>query len=251
MKYVLTNWKMYLDRTGEAELFDAVQARLGERFGSGSVPVSVIVCPSFVSLVALHAAMDAGLVRLGAQNCHWESEGPFTGEVSPKTLQGLVDFVLVGHSERRTAGETDEQIAKKVAAAAAAGLTPILLVGEDEPTNAAFEQTNARLTEGLADVDLSRHDVVVVYEPTYAIGAHEAAPTDHIQGVVEQVKDRLAQLGAKQPQVIYGGTVNADNVDELAHLDVLDGVGAGRAALDPDEFLLIVDRVAQATGRRR
>ncbi|MDQ3887060.1 MAG: triose-phosphate isomerase [Actinomycetota bacterium] len=251
MKYVLTNWKMYLDRSREADLFDAVQARLRERFGSGSVPASVIVCPSFVSLVPLHATMDPGLVRLGAQNCHWESEGPFTGEVSPTSLQGLVDFVLVGHSERRAAGETDEQIAKKVAATAAAGLTPILLVGEDEPTDAAFEQTNARLTEGLEGVDLSRHEVVVVYEPTYAIGAHEAAPTDHIEKVVEQVKDRLAELGAEQPRVIYGGTVNADNVDELARLEVLDGVGAGRAALDPDEFLDIVERVAQAGARRR
>ncbi len=251
MKYVLTNWKMYLDRSREADLFDAVQARLRERFGSGSVPISVIVCPSFVSLVPLHATMDPGLVRLGAQNCHWESEGPFTGEVSPTSLQGLVDFVLVGHSERRAAGETDEQIAKKVAATAAAGLTPILLVGEDEPTDAAFEQTNARLTEGLEGVDLSRHEVVVVYEPTYAIGAHEAAPTDHIEKVVEQVKDRLAELGAEQPRVIYGGTVNADNVDELARLEVLDGVGAGRAALDPDEFLDIVERVAQAGARRR
>ena len=250
MKYVLTNWKMYLDRRREADLFDAVQARLHERFGSGAVPVSVIVCPSSVSLVPLHAAMDAGLVRLGAQNCHWESDGPFTGEVSPASLEGLVDFVLVGHSERRAAGETDEQIAKKVAAAAAAGLTPILLVGEDEPTDAAFEQTDARLTEGLAGVELSRHEVVVVYEPTYAIGAHEAAPTDHIQEVVEQVKDRLAELGAQHPKVIYGGTENADNVDELARLDVLDGVGAGRAALDPDEFLHIVDRVAQAAEGR-
>ena len=251
MKYVLTNWKMYLDRSREADLFEAVQARLRDRFGSGSVPVSVIVCPSFVSLVPLHAAMDAGLVRLGAQNCHWEPEGPFTGEVSPVTLRGLVDFVMVGHSERRAAGETDEQIAKKVAAAAGTGMTPILLVGEDEPTDAAFEQTNARLTKGLADLDLSRHEVVIVYEPTYAIGAEEAASTDHIRRVVEQVKDRLAQLGAKQPLVIYGGTVNADNVDELARLEVLDGVGAGRAALDPDEFLEIVDRVAQAAGPRR
>ncbi len=251
MKYVLTNWKMYLDRGREADLFGAVQARLRERFRSESIPVSVIVCPSFVSLVPLHAAMDPGLVRLGAQNCHWEAEGPFTGEVSPTTLQGLVDFVLIGHSERRAAGETDEQIAKKVAGAAAAGLTPILLVGEDEPTDAAFKQTNARLTEGLAGLDLSRHEVIIVYEPTYAIGAHEAASTDHIRGVVEQVKDRLAELGADQPLVIYGGTVTADNVGELAGLELLDGVGAGRAALDPDEFLHIVDRVARAAALRR
>ncbi len=248
MKYVLTNWKMYLDRDREADLFRTVQARLRERFASGTVGVSVILCPSFVSLAPLHAAMDPRLVRLGAQNCHWESEGAFTGEVSPALLRGLVDYVLVGHSERRAAGETDEEIAKKVAAAAAAGLTPILLVGEGEPTERAFELTNARLTEGLGAVDLSRHEVLVVYEPTYATGAQEAAPVDHVRGVVEQLKDRLAELGAEEPQVIYGGTVNADNVDEFARLEVLDGVGAGRAALDPDELLQIVDRVGRAKG---
>ncbi len=246
MKFVLTNWKMYLDRRQEADLISAVQARLRDRFPSGPNSVSVVVCPSFLSLVPLQAQVDPRLVRLGAQSCHWESNGPFTGEVSATMLRGLVDYVLVGHSERRAAGETDEQISKKVAAVAAAGLTPILLVGEDEPTELAFERTNGRLTKGLAGVDVSSHEVVVVYEPTWAIGAREAAPTDHVQGVVEQLKDRLAELGVDEPRVIYGGTVNPDNVDEFARLEVLDGVGAGRAGLDADGFLQIVDRVARA-----
>ena len=246
MKYVLSNWKMYLDRSRAEELLDAVQARLKERFPSGSAAVSVVLCPSFVSLVPLRAAMDPRLVRLGGQDCHWEAEGPFTGEISTSMLRGLVDFVLIGHSERRAAGETDEQIAKKVAAVAAAGLTPILFVGEDEPTEAAFERTDERLTAGLGNVDLLKHQVLIVYEPTWAIGASEAAPADHVHEVTEQLKDRLAELGVREPRVIYGGTVTADNVEQFAALEVLDGVGATRAGLDADEFICIVDRVAGA-----
>ena len=248
MKYVLSNWKMYLDRSRAAELLGTVQARLGDRFPAGPPPVSVILCPSFVSLVPLQAAMDARLLRLGAQDCHWESEGPFTGGTSAAMLRGLVDYVLVGHSERRAAGDTDEQIAKKVAAATGAGLTPILFVGEDEPTEQAYERTEDRLTKGLAEVEPSRDHVLVVYEPTWAIGAEEAAGADHVRDVVEQLKKRLAELGSSEPRVIYGGTVTADNVEEFAELDVLDGVGATRAGLDPDQFMRIVDLVARAGG---
>ena len=248
MKYVLSNWKMYVDRTRAAELLGEVEARLRDRFPSGPAAVSVVLCPSFVSLVPLRAAMDPRLVRLGAQDCHWESEGPFTGEISPTMLRDLVDYVLIGHSERRAAGDTDEQIAKKVAGAVRARLTPILFVGEDEPTEAAIERTDERLTAGLAGVDLARDEVLVVYEPTWAIGASEAAPADHVRGVVEQLKDRLAELGASEPRVIYGGTVTADNVEQFAALEALDGVGATRAGLDPDQFIRIVDRVATAGG---
>ncbi len=247
MKYVLSNWKMYVDRSRAGELLDAVQAGLRDRFPSGPLPVSVVLCPPFVSLAPLRASTDPRLVRLGAQNCHWEAEGPFTGEVSAPMLRGLVDYVMAGHSERRAAGETDEQIGRKVAAVAAAGLTPILFVGEDEPTDAAFERTEERLTRGLAGVEPAEQQVLVVYEPTWAIGATEAAPADHVRGVVEQLKVRLKELGSREPRVIYGGTVNTDNVEAFAALEMLDGVGATRAGLDPNGFLRIVDRVAEAS----
>lgn len=160
MKYVLSNWKMYVGPSRAEELLSAVQARLRERFPSGSTTgVSIVLCPSYVSLVPLRAVMDPRLVRLGAQDCHWESEGPFTGEISPTMLRDLVDYVLIGHSERRAAGDTDEQITRKVAGAARAGLTPILFVGEDEPTEAAIERTDQRLTAGLSGVDLSKDEI--------------------------------------------------------------------------------------------
>ena len=248
MKYVLSNWKMYVDRSRAPGLLDGVQAGLRERFPSGAAPVSVVLCPSYVSLEALHAMLDPSLVRLGAQDCHPEAEGPFTGAVSVPMLRGLVDYVMVGHSERRAAGDTDEEIGRKVSAVAAAGLTPILFVGEDEPTDAAFERTEERLTRGLARVDPAQQELLVVYEPTWAIGAERAAPANHVQGVVEQRKERLADLGAREPRVIYGGTVNADNVETFAALEVLDGVGATRAGLEPGGLLRIVDRVAATAG---
>lgn len=246
MRYVLANWKMYLGRDQAAELLKAAQAGLAERFTVGSEPPTLIVCPPFTSLDPLSALVDRRLVQLGAQNCHWEDEGPYTGEVSPRMLAELVDYVLIGHSERRTAGESDAQVAKKVAAAAEAGLTPILFVGEDEPTSSATDEAERRLERGLSEVDLERRHVLVVYEPTWAIGADRPADSDHVRGVVEQLKDRLGELGLRRPEVIYGGTVNVDNVEQFTGIGVLDGVGATRGSLEASDLLRIVDRVASA-----
>ena len=246
MEYVLSNWKMYVAGQRAAELLEGVQAALAHWSSDGREPPTVIVCPPFVSLAPLQALVDRRLVRLGAQNCHWEAEGPYTGEVSPTMLAGLVEYVLIGHSERRAAGETDEQIAKKMSAAAEAGLTPILFVGEDEPTSGATAETERRLERGLSGLDLDRHQVLVVYEPTWAIGAERPAEPEHVEAVARQLKGRLRELGVGQPKIIYGGTVNADNVDQFAAIEALDGVGATRAGLEASELLRIVDRVAAA-----
>ena len=248
MKYVLTNWKMYVAGSQAADLLRAVQDGLEQRLGADGGLPRVIVCPPFVSLAPLQAMVDRRLVRLGAQNCHWEESGPYTGEVSPTMLAGLVDYVLIGHSERRAVGETDDQVARKVAAAAETGLTPILFVGEDEPSSGAADDTERRLESGLAGVDLGRRHAVIVYEPTWAIGADRPAEAGHVQEIVARLKDKLAGLGAERPEVIYGGTINAENVDRYAGIGVLDGVGATRAGLDARELLCIVDQVAAAAG---
>lgn len=246
MRYVLANWKMYLGGEQAEELLQTAQAGLRERFPIGTEPPTLIVCPPFTSLAPLSALVDRRLVQLGAQNCHWEPEGPYTGEVSPRMLAGLVDYVLIGHSERRAAGESDDQIAKKVAAAAEEGLTPILFVGEDEPTSGALDEAERRLERGLGEVDLGRRHVLVVYEPTWAIGSDRPADSPHVRGVVEQLKHRLGELGAKRPEIIYGGTVNVDNVEQFTGIEVLDGVGATRGSLEASELLRIVERVASA-----
>lgn len=249
MRYVLSSWKMYPTLDQAQASFQAIQLGLQERAERGTVLPRVILCPPFLSLVPFAARVDRRIVSLGAQNCHWEAEGPYTGEISPRMLQGLVEYVLVGHSERRAAGETDEQVGWKVAAVARHGLTPILLVGEDHPGEDAILTSERRLRQGLSGVDVSGQPVLVVYEPTWAIGTEETASTSHVDRSVTYLKGVLADMGATEPEILYGGSVNEDNVDALARLDVLDGVGAGRASLDADQFLRLIDQVARSMGR--
>ncbi|MGH3889738.1 MAG: triose-phosphate isomerase family protein [Pseudonocardiaceae bacterium] len=244
MKYLLANWKMHTTVEQAVTLLQAIQQGLRERASGGQQLPSVIVCPPFVSLVPLRAVVDERLVRLGAQNCHWEKEGPHTGEISPVMLTGLAQYVLVGHSERRAASESHEQIARKVAAAVEAGLIPILLVGEDEPGAGARSQTEHRLRHGISRIDLGQQAVLVVYEPAWAIGADRAADAEYVREMVTGLKDLLRRLGARDPEVLYGGTVKKENIEQFARLDVLDGVGATRASLDSQEFLAMIDRMA-------
>ena len=133
MTYLLTNWKMHTTVDQAVTLVQAMQEGLVERAARGRQLPRVIVCPPFVSLVPVRAVLDEQLVHLGAQNCHWEKEGPHTGEISPTMLSGLTEYVMVGHSERRRTGESEEQIARKVAAAAEAGLTPFSSLARTSP----------------------------------------------------------------------------------------------------------------------
>jgi triosephosphate isomerase len=224
-------------------LVQAIQEGLRERASRGQQLPIVIVCPPFVSLVPLRAIVDERLVRLGAQNCHWEKEGPHTGEISPVMLTGLAQYVLIGHSERRAACESDEQIARKVAAVAEAGLTPILFVGEDEPGAGARAQTEHRLRQRISSIDLGQQPLLVVYEPVWAIGADHAAAAQYVREIVTGLKDVLRRLGANDPKVIYGGTVKQENIEQFATLEMLDGVGATRASLNDQSFLAMIDRM--------
>lgn len=244
MKYFLSNWKMHTTVDQAVALVQAIQQGLRERTARGQQLPTVIVCPPFVSLVPLRAVVDERLVRLGAQNCHWDTEGAHTGEISPAMLTGLARYVLVGHSERRAAGESDEQVARKVAAAAEAGLIPILFVGEDEPGAGARSQTTQRLRHGISRIDLSQQGVLVVYEPAWAIGADRAADAEYVRDAVAGLKDLLRRRGASDPEVLYGGTVTKENIKQFAALNVLDGVGATRASLDVQGFLAMIDLMA-------
>ena len=243
MSYLLANWKMYTTTVEAVALFAEIQQGLRNRADAKRDLPLPIICPPFLSLALIRAFIDHDLVRLGGQNCHWEPEGPHTGEISPAMLKEVADYVLVGHSERRAAGENDEQIARKVAAVARAELIPILFVGEDERTGSAASQSERRLIAGLSGIDPEKHPVLVVYEPTWAVGAERPADVTYVCEVVAHLKARMVQLGIKEPEVIYGGTVTADNVREFAKLDVLDGVGATRASLKTQDFLAMFDEL--------
>jgi triosephosphate isomerase (TIM) len=241
LKYLISNWKMYPTTDQAVTLFAEIQKGLRARADEGrAMPLSV-VCPPFVSLPLLRSFADPSLVMLGAQNCHSEQSGPFTGEISAAMLKGMAEYVLVGHSERRAAGETDEQIACKVAACAAAGLRPLLCVGEDERTDSAASQSEERLIAGISRIDPGEHPVTVVYEPTWAVGADRPADVDYVCRLVEHLKRRMSAAGIAQPEVVYGGTVTPDNAGQFAELDLLDGVGATRAGLNAGDFLALVD----------
>lgn len=156
----------------------------------------------------------------------------------------------MGHSERRDAGETDDQIARKAAAAARNGLVPILLVGEDDRAENSLSQVEARLRQGVSLVDVSTQQLLFVYEPRWAIGTDTPASADRVRRSVTHLKEVLRDMGAGDPKFIYGGSVDERNIDELLEINVLDGVGVGRASLDADRFLRMIDRVSTAPGRR-
>ena len=227
-------------------LLRGIQAGLLEGEKDRALP-RVIVCPPFVALDRLRAVIDDRVVALGAQHCHWEGDGPHTGEISPRMLRGLVEYVMVGHSERRAGGQTDDQVARTVAAVADNGLVPILFVGEDGRDEDALLTTERRLRHGLSGIDPATQPVLVVYEPTWAIGAEHAAPAAHVGAVVDHVKAVLRGLGAVEPPVIYGGTVGDENIEGLARLDVLDGVGATRSTLDAARCLRMVHHLSRTT----
>ncbi len=243
MKYLIANWKMYTTTTEAVMLFADIQQGLRQRADAGKVMPLPIICPPFLSLALIRAFLDHALTRLGAQNCHWEPDGPYTGEISAPMLKELVDYVLVGHSERRAAGETDEQIANKVAAVAEAGLIPILFVGEEERATSAASQSEKRLIAGLSRANVEKHPILVVYEPTWAVGADRPADVTYVGEVVEYLKARMGDMGVPHPEVIYGGTVTAENVRQFADLKILDGVGATRASLNSGNFLAMVDQL--------
>jgi triosephosphate isomerase (TIM) len=229
VRYVLSNWKMYPTVDEARRLLLALQAGLLAR--AHPLPC-VIVCPPAVALAPLRELVDHRFVRLGAQHCHWEDEGPRTGEISARMLRGLVDYVMVGHQDRRAAGQTDEEVARTVEAVVRNGMTPILFVA-----------TERQLRAGLSRIDPAGHELLVVFEPPWAIGADRAAPAEHVREAARRLKGVVAGT-----PVIYGGTVNDANLDELAAVDALDGLGATRAGLDPQAFLRIIDRVARRGG---
>ena len=238
------NWKMF-KTASEARAY-------GERFAelASSIPghVELVLCPPFTALQALRDALDGTRVKLGAQNMYWESSGAFTGEISAPMLVDLgVQYVILGHSERRQYfGETDEDVRRKTAAALQAGLTPIVAVGESlqirDDGNAASHvvaQTRAALS-GLDAVSIAK--VVMAYEPVWAIGTGrncDAADANTIMHAIRAAVDGLATV-----PILYGGSVKPENVAQYASQQDIDGGLVGGASLDPDSFARLAQGAA-------
>ena len=246
---IAANWKMHLTHL---EAIQTVQ-KLSYLLDQGDTDrVEVVICPPFTSLRTVETLIQSDRIPfgLGAQNVHWESSGAFTGEVSPPMLAALrVVYVVVGHSERRQLfGETDETVNKKVRAVIAAGMAPILCVGEtlqERDVGATEDRVTNQIRAGLSGVGAEdAAKLVVAYEPVWAIGTgRNAEPADAGQ-VIALIRSTLAELYgtglADATRIQYGGSVKAGNIrDFMAHPEI-DGALVGGASLDPEEFALIV-----------
>jgi triosephosphate isomerase len=238
---VVANWKMHGSR-------DSVAALLGELAGA-TLPASVdvAVCPSFVHLAQAVAACADSAVAIGAQDCSHAESGAYTGEVAAPMLADIgCDRVILGHSERRQYhAETDAGIGAKLAAAVAAGLVPILCVGETLAQREAgdAESVVAAQLRGALQEQASLAGLVVAYEPVWAIGTGQTATPEQAQAMHAGVRAVLAQIAgvnAGGVRVLYGGSVKASNAEALFSQPDIDGALVGGASLVAEEFLSIV-----------
>jgi triosephosphate isomerase (TIM) len=243
-RFVAGNWKMHKTGAQAKTFVDELVPRLPRDGG-----VEVAICPPFTALAStLHSVRDSGIQVL-AQNMHHEDQGAFTGEVAPPMLTALgVAGAIVGHSERRALfGETDRALALKVPAALAHGLLPVLCVGETEEERDAGDterKLRHQVQEDLARVETERlAEVVIAYEPIWAIGTGRVATPEQAQDALAFVRalvgDRSAEA-AQRIRLVYGGSVNAENAAELLALPDCDGALVGGASLNVDSFAAIV-----------
>jgi triosephosphate isomerase len=245
-QFIAGNWKM--NKTVDEAYNLAVELTTGLR-GVRDTEVEVTLCPPFVSLTTVKSAISNTMLKLGAQNMNDHDKGAFTGEVSPLMLAGLVDYVILGHSERRQHfGETDAFINLKVLAALKHGLLPILCVGETLAENEAG-QTEAvlerQVREDLVNVNPSdATKIVIAYEPIWAIGTGRAATADDAQSRCAFIRAQLRnQFGATADaiRIQYGGSVTPANAKEILSKPDIDGALVGGASLKAEDFIAIVN----------
>jgi triosephosphate isomerase (TIM) len=243
------NWKMHHDHLVAIQVVQKLSYRLEL---SDYENCNVVVCPPFTDLRTLQTLIDSDRlkIQLGAQNCHWEDEGAYTGEVSPMMLAKLnVRFVIVGHSERRQLfGETDDVVNRKLRAVIKHRMTPIVCVGETLDEREAG-MTTERVTsqtrhafEGVKAADVGA--CVVAYEPIWAIGTGRNATPQDANDTILVIRTALRELygenTAQAVRIQYGGSVKPGNSADLMAQPEIDGALVGGASLDPDDFARIV-----------
>jgi triosephosphate isomerase len=249
--FVAGNWKM--NKSGEearvlvAEMLPELQTIAN---------MDCAICPPFPYLLSLANMLAGSGIGLGAQNMHWEASGAYTGEVAPKMVAEFCQYVILGHSERRAYfGETDAMINKKVVAALAVGLTPILCVGETLAENEAGQTAEVvirQVSGGMAGLTAAEAvKLVIAYEPVWAIGTGRAATSEQAQAVHKDIvrktlADLFGQDTAQAIRIQYGGSVNAKNASELFSMPDIDGALVGGASLKAPDFIAIVKAASTA-----
>jgi len=239
------NWKMYNTPSKTRALIDELKSLV-----AGSRP-EVVVCPPFVCLPAAKEALAGTDIKLGAQDVYWESEGAYTGEVSPEMLKEVgVEYVIIGHSERRQYfHETDETVNKKTLFTLKNGLIPIVCVGEtleQREQGITMELVEKQITTGLAGLDGVDPDrLVIAYEPVWAIGTGRTASSRDADEVIHFIRQVIGKMFTREfadkVRILYGGSVKADNAAELMNMPDIDGGLVGGASLKAKEFSRIVN----------
>ena len=243
---IAANWKMNTNVNEALALVKNMLSSLEKVTG-----VDRVICPPFVSLYTLKEFIKTTSIKLGAQNMYFQEKGAFTGEISALMLKDLVEFVILGHSERRQYFyETDEIINRKLKAAIEHELTPIFCVGEnqEEKTSGITDNVLAhQLTNGLKDID-PLGSIVIAYEPVWAIGTGNAATSREANATIRTIRSMIGKLWDNQTandiRILYGGSVSSSNISEFMAESDIDGALIGGAGLKADEFVSIVKQSA-------
>jgi triosephosphate isomerase len=236
------NWKMNTDVNEARQLAGQIRERTANLTG-----VEVVLCPPAISLLAVAEVAAGTEIAVGAQNCHFEDSGAFTGEISPAMLAGHCEYTILGHSERRQYfAETNELVGQKLRGALRHDLIPILCVGEtlDQREQGVTDQVIGSQLDGALS-DLSEPRVVVAYEPVWAIGTGLPATGSMANDVAGFIRERLKAFGSPEwveaVRILYGGSVNAGNFAEYINQPDVDGALVGGASLKADDFARICE----------
>ena len=238
-RMIAGNWKMNNTRPEAVVLTQEIANRVPAAWLDDLLPALTVL------------DFDKNEIAVGAQNCYWEDHGAFTGEVSVPMLKDLgVTYCIVGHSERRGLfGETDEDVNKKVKALLAGGLTPIMCCGESlgiRDANEYIEFVTAQVDAGLAGLDdIDMKNVVIAYEPIWAIGTGRTATPEQAEEVCAAIRAKLADMfgaeTAEATRILYGGSMKPENVDGLLAMDDIDGGLIGGASLKSNDFKALIE----------
>ena len=239
------NWKMNKTPSETRKLISEIKAEIPKSHKS-----EFILCPPFISIpAALEEAKDSS-INIGAQNCHWEEKGAFTGEISPKMLSELgINYVIIGHSERRAYfGETDETVNKRIKSSLNEGITPILCVGENLTQRENGETQNIiknQLELDFKDIDEnSAEKIIIAYEPIWAIGTGKTATDNQAQEICEFIRNTIGKMFSAEVSekihILYGGSMNDKNAEGLLSMPDIDGGLIGGASLKADSIAQIL-----------
>jgi triosephosphate isomerase len=250
------NWKMYKDVNQAVELANEIK-----RAAFDVENVDIVICPPFTNLSDVGEMLVESNVGLGAQNCYWETEGAFTGEISVPMIKSVgCSYVIIGHSERRKYfGETDETVNKKVKAAIDGGLSPIMCVGEtleEREAGKTLDVVKTQVTGGLKGFDEEYLDpLIIAYEPVWAIGTGKTATPDQAQEVHAMIRSLLEEMYSASLSesrcILYGGSVKPDNIEELMKEEDIDGGLIGGASLKSESFVDIIKTTSQLYAEKK